>query len=210
MKLILLGPAGAGKGTLAAYISRKCGIPSISTGDLFRETAAQDTTLARKVRDIMERGDLVPDDITVGMLEERLERGDTGRGFILDGFPRTLQQAEALSAVTDIDAVLNLVISDEAVIRRLAGRRICSKCGAVYHVDNMPPEKPGVCDKCGLRLVTRDDDKPEAIRNRLAVYTEKTKPLVSYYRERGLLVDVDAGGTPEEVFALAQKALEQC
>ena len=137
MKLILLGPAGAGKGTLAAALSQDLEIPSISTGDLFRETAASDTEMGRQIREIMESGELVPDDITVSMLKERLTRGDTGGGYILDGFPRTVSQAEALSGITAMDRVLNLVIADEVIIKRLSGRRICGSCGSVYHVEHI-------------------------------------------------------------------------
>jgi adenylate kinase len=207
MKLILLGPAGAGKGTVAAALSRELHIPSISTGDLFRETAASDTERGRRIREIMESGELVPDDITVAMLKDRLGKGDTGRGFILDGFPRTVNQAEALSKIASMDKVLNLVIADEIIIRRLSGRRVCGNCGAVYHAEHIKPKKSGICDRCGGNLITRDDDKPEAVRNRLVVYKEKTAPLIQYYRDLGILADVDASGTPEEVFASAQKSL---
>ena len=207
MKLILLGPAGSGKGTLASSLSKEYSIPSISTGDLFRETVAGGSELGQKIRRIMERGDLVPDDITVGVLEERLKRGGTSEGFILDGFPRTLEQARALSAITGIDAVLNLVIEDDAIIRRLAGRRICGSCGAVYHTANMRPHSPGICDRCGGELITREDDQPASIRNRLDVYKEKTAPLISYYREAGSLSDIDAAGSPKQVLEIARIAL---
>lgn len=207
MKLILLGPAGAGKGTVAAALSQELAIPSISTGDLFRETAASDTKMGKRIKEIMESGELVPDDITVAVLKERLARGDTGRGFILDGFPRTVNQAEALSEIASMDKVLNLVIADEIIIRRLSGRRVCGSCGAVYHVEHIKPKKSGICDRCSGNLITRDDDKPEAVRTRLVVYKEKTEPLIQYYRDLGILADVDASGTPEEVFAAAQDAL---
>jgi adenylate kinase len=141
------------------------------------------------------------------MLKERLARGDTGRGFILDGFPRTVNQAEALSKITPMDKVLNLVIADELIIRRLSGRRLCGDCGSVYHVEHIKPKKAGICDRCGGKLITRDDDNPEAVKTRLAVYKEKTEPLIQYYRDLGILVDMDASGTPQEVLASAREAL---
>jgi adenylate kinase len=209
MRLILLGPAGAGKGTLTAELSGDYKIPSISTGDLFRKTAAEDTDLGRNIRAIMEKGDLVPDDITIRMVQKRFKKKDAVNGFILDGFPRTINQAEALAAITGIDKVLNLAISDGQIIRRLTGRRLCPKCGAVYHIEYMKPRESGRCDTCGGVLIRREDDTEEAIINRIKVYKEKTEPLIQYYHKAALLTDIDASGTPQEVLTEAREALEK-
>jgi len=197
MKLIFLGAPGAGKGTLAGTVSRALKIPQISTGDIFREAVKNGTDLGGKVKGIMERGELVPDDLTVELIRERMSRPDTRGGYILDGFPRTVPQANALAEFQTIDGVINFQIPDDVVIRRLSGRRVCRSCGAIYHVDNMPPKKENVCDSCGGELYTRDDDKIEAIRNRLQVYRRQTEPLIAYYRELGLLHDIDSSESVE-------------
>jgi adenylate kinase len=197
MNLIFLGAPGAGKGTLAGSVSREMKIPQISTGDLFREAVKNNTDLGRQVKGIMERGELVPDDLTIELVRERLSRPDTREGYILDGFPRTVPQADALGRFQSIDGVVNFQIPDEVVVRRLSGRRVCSSCGAIYHVENMPPKRENVCDACGGELYTRDDDKIEAIRNRLEVYRRQTEPLIAYYRERGLLHDIDSSESVE-------------
>jgi adenylate kinase len=209
MKLIFLGAPGAGKGTLAGTLSRKLEIPQISTGDIFREAVKNGTDLGRQVKDIMERGELVPDELTVELVRERLSRADTRGGYILDGFPRTVPQADALADLQAIDGVINFQIPDEVVIRRLSGRRVCRSCGAIYHVENMPPRKENVCDSCGAELYTRDDDKIEAIRKRLEVYRRQTEPLIAYYRERGLLHDIDSSESVEHSEAQIRGILDR-
>lgn len=207
MNLIFLGPPGAGKGTLAGLLGREYGIPQISTGDLFRESVRGGTELGRKVKQIMDRGDLVPDDLTVALVKERLALPDAHQGFILDGFPRTIPQADALGKIARIDAVANFQVDDETVIRRLSGRRICRKCGAIYHVENIPPKVEGVCDRCGGELYTRSDDQIDAIRKRLQVYQQQTEPLIRYYRNKGLLRNIDASADPEHTLQQIREAL---
>lgn len=207
MKLIFLGPPGAGKGTLAGLAAKELGIPPISTGDIFRDAIKRETELGRRVKAIVGRGDLVPDDLTVSLVRERLAEADTAKGYILDGFPRTLPQAEALEGFQRLDAVINFVIGDEEVILRLTGREICRSCGAIYHVRNMPSKVKGVCDRCGGPTYTRDDDTRESIANRLEVYKRQTAPLIAFYRKRGLLRDVDSSTTPEATMAGVRAAL---
>jgi adenylate kinase len=197
MNLIFLGAPGAGKGTLAGIVSREYGIPQISTGDLFREAVKDGTELGGKVKGIMERGELVPDELTVALVRGRLERPDTARGYIMDGFPRTIPQARALDGFQRIDAAINFRSDDAVLIRRLSGRRVCRVCGAIYHVDNIPPKVEGICDRCGGQLYIRDDDRIESIRNRLRVYREQTEPLIDYYRGLGLLREIDSSLTVE-------------
>jgi adenylate kinase len=201
MNLIFLGAPGAGKGTLASSLSREYGVPQISTGDLFREAVKQETGLGKRVKGIMEKGELVPDSLTVELVRERLARPDAAGGYVLDGFPRTIAQADALASFQNIDRVINFKISDEQVIRRLSGRRVCRSCGAIYHVDNMPPKTEGRCDRCGGELYIRDDDRIESIENRLRVYKKQTKPLIAYYEERGLLREIDSSRSPEDSLA---------
>ena len=198
MNLIFLGAPGAGKGTLASLLSKDYGIPQISTGDLFRAAVKDGSELGRKVKGIMEKGELVPDSLTVELVKERLGKPDAQQGYILDGFPRTVAQADALAEFQKIDAAINFRISDQLVIRRLSGRRVCRSCGAIYHIDNMPPKKEGVCDACGGELYIRDDDKIESIRNRLRVYKEQTEPLIAYYRRKGLLQEIDSSKSPQD------------
>ncbi|MDR2589008.1 MAG: adenylate kinase [Spirochaetales bacterium] len=207
MKLIFLGPPGAGKGTMAKRLAAARGIVHISTGDLFREAIANKTELGLEVKAIIEKGGLVPDSLTVRLATGRLAAPDCGKGFILDGFPRTSAQAEALEKFTAVDAAVNFELSEAEVVRRLSGRRLCPSCGATFHVDFMPPKTPDVCDVCGKALVIRKDDQIEAIRNRLAVYTRETEPLISFYGERGLLKNVNAAPAPDEVFAAVRKIL---
>lgn len=192
MKFIFLGPPGAGKGTLAAKVAELYNIPHISTGEIFRAAIKAQTPLGKKVQAIIDAGSLVSDDITIELVRERLAKDDACRGFILDGFPRTIPQAEALAGIVPVDAVVNFDIADEGVIERLSGRRVCRGCGQNYHVSFMPPVKEGFCDSCGSELYTRDDDKIDAIRHRLEVYREQTAPLIDYYRKKNLLVDIDA------------------
>lgn len=213
MRLVLLGAPGAGKGTLAKQLSAALGVVHISTGDIFREEVAAGSDLGRKAKSYMDRGELVPDEVVIGMVQQRLSRPDCKPGFILDGFPRTVPQAEALDAFLrehqmPLDAVLDIEVPEETVVRRLSGRRVCRTCGAIYHVENKPPKREGVCDLDQGELYQRDDDQPEAIRRRLRVYQEATAPLAAYYREQGLLRPMDGTGTPEEVLALALRTLK--
>ena len=207
MKMILLGPPGAGKGTMAAKIKEELNIPHISTGDLFRAAIKNRTELGVKVKAIIDRGDLVPDELTVALVKERLEQGDTAGGYILDGFPRTAGQADALAGFSPVDVVINFTVDEKEVVRRLSGRRLCKECGAGYHVEFIPPKEEGVCDKCGGELYTRDDDKIESIKNRLKVYADSTEPLINYYTEKGLRKDVNAGQKPDEVFEDVKKVI---
>ena len=206
MKLIFLGPPGAGKGTLAAEVAALYGVPHISTGDLFRAAIREGTPLGVKVKAIIDSGQLVGDDVTIELVKERLAKDDAKGGFILDGFPRTIAQAEALAGIADIDSAVNFDISDADVISRLSGRRVCRNCDKSYHIENMKPQKEGFCDDCGGELYTRDDDKPDAIKKRLEVYREQTAPLIAYYRERGLLKDIDARPPADEVLELFKAA----
>ena len=201
MKLIFVGPPGAGKGTLSKQVSTKYSIPQISTGDIFREAIKNGTPLGKKVKEIMDSGKLVPDEVTIGLVKERLSQSDVQNGYILDGFPRTVPQAEALATFQKVSMVISLDIEDDTVIiERLSGRRTCKSCGAIFHVKNNPPSREGICDKCGNELFIRDDDKIPSIKKRLEVYREKTEPLINYYREQGLLRSIDASKAPEEVF----------
>ena len=207
MKLIFLGPPGAGKGTLAGLVSKEHGIPQISTGDMFREAIKKETALGKQVKEILGRGDLVPDDLTVSLVKERLSQDDAVKGFILDGFPRTIPQAEALGKIQSLDAVVNFAIDDELVVQRLYGREICKNCGAIYHVKNMPSKVKGVCDKCGGPLYTRPDDSLESITNRLDVYRKQTEPLIEFYRKKKLLKDIDSSKSPEDTHRQIEKVL---
>ncbi|MCM1321563.1 MAG: adenylate kinase [Bacteroides sp.] len=201
MKFIFLGPPGAGKGTLAAKVAVSFGIPHISTGEIFRAAIKAKTPLGLKVQAIIDSGSLVGDDITVELVKDRLAQSDAAGGFILDGFPRTIPQAQALEKIMGVDAVVNFDISDEGVIERLSGRRVCRRCARNYHVSFMPPKKDGVCDDCGGELYTRDDDKIEAISHRLEVYRSQTAPLIDFYRAKGLLADIDARPATEQILA---------
>lgn len=207
MNLIFLGPPGAGKGTLAARAVEILGIPQISTGAIFRAAIAAKTPLGLKVKAIIDEGKLVDDETTVALVRERLSQDDTKKGYILDGFPRTIAQAEALATFSKIDKVINFDIPDAAVIERLSGRRVCKNCGANYHVLFQKPKKEGICDSCGGELYIRDDDRSEAIQKRLEVYRAQTAPLIEYYRQKGLLVDVDARPAVEVVEENFKKAL---
>lgn len=212
MRLVLVGPPGAGKGTQAEFISAHLSVPKISTGDIFRANVSQGTPLGKEAKKYMDAGDLVPDEITVGMVSDRLTDEDTAKGFLLDGFPRNVPQAQTLdelllAADSPLDVVLELVVDDDEVVRRLSGRRTCRSCGHIWHVDFDPPTVEGVCDSCGGELFQRDDDKPETIRHRLEVYYEQTAPLVSYYAEQRLLVGIDAMGPVDDVTERAISAL---
>ncbi|MBI2129768.1 adenylate kinase [Candidatus Woesearchaeota archaeon] len=200
MKIILLGPPGIGKGTIAKMISSKYGIPQVSTGDLLRMNIAKGTSLGKEAKKYMDAGKLVPDNLVIDMLADRLKKTDCKNGFILDGFPRTIPQAEALDKIAKIDIVIDFEASEKTIIKRLSGRRTCSKCGNIYHLENMPPKKDGICDKCGGKLYLRDDDKPEVIKQRLKTYNELTAPLILYYSGKDLLEEINAEKTPEEIF----------
>ncbi len=196
MILILLGPPGAGKGTQAVNIAKQAGLVHVATGDLFRENIRNQTELGQKAKVFVDKGALVPDEITVGMLLDRIDRPDTRKGVLLDGFPRTVEQARALDeALTKrgqtVDKVLYINVGEEEVVRRLAGRWTCRQCGAVYHEAFSPPKQAGKCDRCGGELYQRDDDKPETVRNRLGVYSQQTAPLIDYYRGQNKLLEVD-------------------
>jgi adenylate kinase len=212
MRLVLVGPPGAGKGTQAQFISAHLGVPKISTGDIFRANVSQGTDLGQQAKKFMDAGDLVPDEITIGMVRDRLAEDDARQGFLLDGFPRNVPQARTLDEIlteagTPLDVVLELVVDDDEVVRRLSGRRTCRNCGHIWHIDFDPPSKDGVCDICGGELFQRDDDMPETVRHRLEVYYEQTSPLVGYYAEAGILVGIDAMGPVDDVTDRAIAAL---
>ena len=214
MRLVLVGPPGAGKGTQAQFISSHFAVPKISTGDIFRANVSEGTELGIEARKYMDAGDLVPDEVTIGMVTERLAQDDASEGFLLDGFPRTVHQAEVLDGMladrgTAIDVVLELVVDDEEVVRRLSGRRTCRRCGHVWHVDFDPPATPGSCDRCEGELFQRDDDSEHTIRHRLEVYADQTSPLIGYYGDKGLLRGVDATGPVEDVTDRAINALRR-
>lgn len=204
MNIVLLGPPGAGKGTQADLLQERLGIPHVASGDLFRYNLKNETELGALAKTYMNRGDLVPDDVTIAMVRDRLEQPDCEKGVVLDGFPRTIPQAEALSEMLEdmgrtLDGVISIKVSEEELVRRLSGRRICRECQTPYHVDFSPPRQEGVCDVCGGELYQRDDDKPETVRNRLRVYFDQTTPLIDYYREAGLLYEVDGKGDIDTV-----------
>lgn len=214
MRLILLGPPGAGKGTQAVRIAETFGIPHISTGDILRESVKQGTPLGTEAKKYMDAGDLVPDDVIIGMVGKRLEADDAAEGFLFDGFPRTVPQAQALEDLLvernqPIDVALRLAVDESEVVDRLTGRRTCTQCGAVFHVTHNPPKEPGACDKCGGQLVQRDDDHEDVVLNRLNVYRRQTEPLEHFYWERGLLRDVEAVGSVDDVTKRALDLLRE-
>jgi adenylate kinase len=206
LNIVLLGPPGAGKGTYAGILSKKYGIPTISVGDLFRKAIKDETELGKRVKAYVSSGDLVPDEIVNEVVKNRLNEDDCKQGFLLDGYPRTVNQAESMPAFKNIGVALNFVVSDEVIMERISGRRTCRKCGAIYHIKNVPPTIDGICDRCTGRLVQRSDEKPEVIKNRLVVYREKTKPVADYLRKKGLVADIDANYPIEEV----DKIIAQC
>ncbi|MDE5601477.1 MAG: adenylate kinase [Clostridia bacterium] len=203
--VILLGAPGAGKGTQAALICEEYNVPHISTGDILRRNIKEGTPLGVKAKEYIDAGALVPDEVVIGLVEDRLAKADCKNGYVLDGFPRTIAQAEALDRVASIDMAINIDVPFEMIVSRLGGRRVC-KCGATYHVSTLNDETK--CKACGDELFIRDDDKPETVQNRLRVYQEQTEPLISYYRNQGKLVDVPATGTIEEIFADVKKVLQ--
>ena len=207
MNMVFLGPPGAGKGTIATQAKVFYSIPHISTGDLFRAEQEKGSELGNKVKSIIASGKLVPDEITIEVVKQRLSQDDTKNGFILDGFPRTIAQAHALANIVNIDAVVNFVVDKDAVVKRISGRRFCKSTGRTYHVIYNPPKVEGIDDETGEPLYQREDDKPENVKTRLEVYDASTAPLIEYYRAKGKLVDVDASPAPEVVFDNLKKAL---
>lgn len=206
MKIIMLGAPGAGKGTQAKKIAEKYQIPHISTGDIFRFNIKEGTELGMKAKAYMDQGGLVPDELTIGMLMDRIQKEDCQNGYVLDGFPRTIPQAESLtSALNDrgqkIDYAVNVDVPDENIVNRMSGRRACLSCGATYHIVYKPSKVEGICDVCGDKLVLRDDDKPETVKKRLSVYHDQTQPLIDYYKEAGVLANVDGTQDMEKVFS---------
>ncbi|MBR4719463.1 MAG: adenylate kinase [Lachnospiraceae bacterium] len=205
MKIIMLGAPGAGKGTQAKMIAERYGIPHVSTGDIFRANIKEQTELGMEAKQYMDKGLLVPDELTVKILLDRVAKDDCKNGYVLDGFPRTIPQAEVLDkAVAELndklDYAINVEVKDENIVKRMSGRRACLKCGATYHIEHIPPKQEGICDKCGSELVLRDDDKPETVNKRLNVYHEQTQPLIDYYNKKGILKEVDGSQDMKDVF----------
>jgi adenylate kinase len=214
VRLVLVGPPGAGKGTQAQFISSNLSIPKISTGDIFRYNVSTGTELGRQAKAFMDRGDLVPDEVTIAMVSSRLQEDDSQVGFLLDGFPRNVPQAETLKKMLaewdqKLDIVLELVVDDDEVVRRLSGRRTCRKCGRIWHVVFDPPARQGLCDDCGGELFQRDDDQEDTIRHRLEVYQHQTRPLIAFYADEGTLLGIDATGPVEEITDRAMSALRR-
>ncbi|BFL67186.1 MULTISPECIES: adenylate kinase [Staphylococcus] len=204
MNIILMGLPGAGKGTQASEIVKKFPIPHISTGDMFRKAIKDETNLGKEAKSYMDRGELVPDEVTVGIVKERISEDDAKKGFLLDGFPRTIEQAEALNSIMseldrEIDAVINIEVPEEELMNRLTGRRICEKCGTTYHLVFNPPKVDGICDIDGGKLYQREDDNPETVSNRLSVNVKQSKPILEYYNEKGVLKNIDGSKDIEEV-----------
>jgi adenylate kinase len=212
MKIIMLGAPGAGKGTQAIKIAEKYGIPHISTGDIFRANIKNGTELGKKAKEYMDKGALVPDELTCDLVVDRIHQDDCTNGFVLDGFPRTIPQAEALDAALSkdnetMDYAIDIEVPDENIVKRMGGRRACVNCGATYHIVSAPPKVEGVCDHCGGNLTIRDDDKPETVQKRLTVYHDQTQPLIDYYRKAGILHSVDGTKPLDDVFADIVKVL---
>ncbi len=213
MKIIMLGAPGAGKGTQAAMIAEKYKIPHISTGDIFRANIKNGTELGKEAKKYMDEGKLVPDELTVRILLDRVAQNDCGKGYVLDGFPRTIPQAEVLDEELKklgdkVDFAINVDVPDENIINRMSGRRACLKCGATYHIKYIQPKVEGICDNCGSELVLRDDDKPETVKKRLSVYHEQTQPLIDYYGKKGILKTVDGTVDPKDVFASIEEMIK--
>lgn len=212
MKIIMLGAPGAGKGTQAKLISEEYNIPHISTGDIFRENIKNGTELGKKAKEYMDKGLLVPDELTCDLVVDRISKDDAANGYILDGFPRTIAQANVLTEALEkrgeaIDYAIDIDVADEFIIKRMSGRRACLSCGATYHVEFAPPAKEGICDNCGKELVLRDDDKPETVKKRLEVYHSQTQPLIEYYSKAGVLHKFDGTEKIEDIFASIKKLL---
>lgn len=207
MRKIFLGPPNSGKGTYSSRIAPILGIPHISTGDLFRENLKNETKIGLKAKEIMDAGGLVSDDITIAIVKDRLCQEDCKEGFILDGFPRTIFQAQALEDITDLDAVVNIEVGFDVLMDRMSGRITCVDCNKIYHARNFPPKKEGVCDVCEGNVVKRAEDTEEVIKTRLEVYNKETQPLIDFYKDKGLLLNIDSLGSPEEVVPLILRKL---
>ena len=213
MKLVILGPPGAGKGTQAEYIVERYNIPHISTGDIFRENIKNNTELGKEAKSYMDKGLLVPDDLVIALVEDRLNKADAKEGFLLDGFPRTVAQAVSLDSILDknnekLTKVINISVDPEILIERAVGRRVCKTCGMTYHVKFNPPKEEGICDKDGTKLIQRDDDTEETVKTRISVYFDQTAPLIDYYRAQNLLVDIDGAKDIDKVFEDIVNGLE--
>jgi len=212
LNIVLLGPPGAGKGTQAERIIEKYGIPQISTGDIFRANIKNGTELGKKAKEYMDRGDLVPDELVVDLVKDRLDQDDCKDGFMLDGFPRTVFQAQELDKIMEakglkINCVLNIDVAPEKLVKRIAGRRVCKQCGATYNVDSKPTKVEGICDKCGGEVYQRADDTEETVKNRIKVYFDQTAPLIDYYKASGVIANVNGDQAMENVFSEIVKAL---
>lgn len=214
MKIIMLGAPGAGKGSQASRIAKEYQLPHISTGDIFRANLKEETELGKRAKSYMDKGELVPDDITIAMLLDRIHKEDCKNGYILDGFPRTIPQAEALKEALakkdeKIDLALDVEASDELIIKRMAGRRTCPACGAIYHIVTLPPKTEGICDRCGADLIQRKDDNEETVKNRLKIYHEVTEPLISYYKKEGILEEIDGAEELDKVFEKVKRIIHE-
>lgn len=214
MKIIMLGAPGAGKGSQASRIAKEYQLPHISTGDIFRANLKEETELGKRAKSFMDKGELVPDDITIAMLLDRIHKEDCKNGYILDGFPRTIPQAEALKEALakkdeKIDLALDVEASDELIIKRMAGRRTCPACGAIYHIVTLPPKTEGICDRCGTDLIQRKDDNEETVKNRLKIYHEVTEPLISYYKKEGILEEIDGAEELDKVFEKVKRIIHE-
>ncbi|MCI9277452.1 MAG: adenylate kinase [Lachnospiraceae bacterium] len=214
MKIVMLGAPGAGKGTQAKMIAEEYGIPHVSTGDIFRANVSKGTQLGVEAKKYMDQGLLVPDELTVKILLDRVAKEDCAGGYVLDGFPRTIPQAQVLDEALDklgekLDYAIDVDVPDENIVRRMSGRRACLKCGATYHVEHIPPKKEGVCDDCGSELVLRDDDKAETVSNRLKIYHDQTQPLIDYYTQKGILKTVDGTMDMKDVFGAIKNILAE-
>ena len=214
MKIIMLGAPGAGKGSQASRIATEYQLPHISTGDIFRANLKEETELGKKAKSFMDKGELVPDDITIAMLLERIHKEDCKNGYILDGFPRTIPQAEALKEALakkneKIDLALDVETTDELIIKRMAGRRTCPNCSAIYHIETLKPKKEGICDLCGSELIQRKDDNEETVKNRLKIYHEMTEPLISYYKKENVLEEIDGTENLDKVFETVKEIIKK-
>ena len=214
MKIIMLGAPGAGKGSQASRIAKEYQLPHISTGDIFRANLKEETELGKRAKSFMDKGELVPDDITIAMLLDRIHKEDCKNGYILDGFPRTIPQAEALKEALakkdeKIDLALDVEASDELIIKRMDGRRTCPACGAIYHIVTLPPKTEGICDRCGADLIQRKDDNEETVKNRLKIYHEVTEPFISYYKKEGILEEIDGAEELDKVFEKVKRIIHE-
>ncbi len=210
MKIVLLGPPGAGKGSQAELIEKEQGICHISTGDIFREKKKENSALGKKIKGLIDAGNYVPDDITIQAIKERIKQVDCKNGYLLDGFPRTIRQAEAFDMIEKVDCVFYITSSIEKIMDRMDKRRSCPRCKRIYNLVSHPPKNDELCDNCNEKLARRPDDNPEIVKKRLQVYEEHTHPLVEYYQKKGLLVEIDGNGSLQEVYALVEQSLKNC